>query len=43
LKLARTGEVVGVFESIQPSYIDLGAKFLKDVKIQGVWYAQLQS
>jgi photosystem II oxygen-evolving enhancer protein 1 len=35
----RTGEVVGAFKSIQPSYIDLGAKALKDVKIQGVWYA----
>ncbi|CAH9060714.1 unnamed protein product [Cuscuta epithymum] len=37
----ETGEVVGVFESIQPSDTDLGAKVPKDVKIQGVWYAQL--
>ncbi|XP_060194675.1 oxygen-evolving enhancer protein 1, chloroplastic-like [Lycium barbarum] len=37
----ETGEVIGVFESIQPSDTDLGAKTPKDVKIQGVWYAQL--
>ncbi|CAI9110048.1 OLC1v1010010C1 [Oldenlandia corymbosa var. corymbosa] len=39
----ETGEVIGVFESIQPSDTDLGAKTPKDVKIQGVWYAQLDS
>ncbi|GAA0167320.1 hypothetical protein LIER_22278 [Lithospermum erythrorhizon] len=39
----ETGEVIGVFESIQPSDTDLGAKVPKDVKIQGVWYAQLDS
>ncbi|CAL0313473.1 unnamed protein product [Lupinus luteus] len=39
----ETGEVIGVFESIQPSDTDLGAKAPKDVKIQGVWYAQLDS
>ncbi|XP_065874305.1 oxygen-evolving enhancer protein 1, chloroplastic [Euphorbia lathyris] len=38
-----TGEVIGVFESIQPSDTDLGAKTPKDVKIQGIWYAQLES
>ncbi|KAL0424574.1 UNVERIFIED_CONTAM: Oxygen-evolving enhancer protein 1, chloroplastic [Sesamum radiatum] len=37
----ETGEVIGVFESIQPSDTDLGSKAPKDVKIQGVWYAQL--
>lgn len=37
-----TGEVAGVFESIQPSDTDLGAKAPKDVKITGLWYAQLQ-
>ncbi|KAB2617966.1 oxygen-evolving enhancer protein 1 [Pyrus ussuriensis x Pyrus communis] len=37
----ETGELIGVFESIQPSDTDLGAKTPKDVKIQGVWYAQL--
>ncbi|XP_055803295.1 oxygen-evolving enhancer protein 1, chloroplastic [Solanum dulcamara] len=39
----QTGEVIGVFESIQPSDTDLGAKVPKDVKIQGIWYAQLDS
>ncbi|KAK7251137.1 hypothetical protein RIF29_34074 [Crotalaria pallida] len=39
----ETGEVIGVFESLQPSDTDLGAKAPKDVKIQGVWYAQLDS
>ncbi|KAE9614381.1 hypothetical protein Lal_00028191 [Lupinus albus] len=37
----ETGEVIGVFESLQPSDTDLGAKAPKEVKIQGVWYAQL--
>eukprot|EP00898_Chlorokybus_atmophyticus_P007890 jgi/Chlat1/8101/Chrsp75S07553 len=35
-------ELGGVFESLQPSDTDLGAKVPKDVKIQGVWYAQYQ-
>ncbi|KAK9164051.1 hypothetical protein Syun_004953 [Stephania yunnanensis] len=39
----ETGEVIGVFESIQPSDTDLGAKAPKEVKIQGVWYGQLES
>ena len=39
----ETGELIGVFESIQPSDTDLGAKAPKDVKIQGIWYAQLES
>ena len=38
----ETGEVIGVFESIQPSDTDLGAKVPKEVKIQGIWYAQLE-
>ena len=38
---ASTGEVGGVFESIQPSDTDLGSKAPKDIKIQGLWYAQL--
>ncbi|RWR74231.1 oxygen-evolving enhancer protein 1, chloroplastic [Cinnamomum micranthum f. kanehirae] len=37
----ESGELIGVFESIQPSDTDLGAKAPKDVKIQGIWYAQL--
>lgn len=36
-----TGEVAGVFESIQPSDTDLGSKAPKDVKIIGLWYGQL--
>lgn len=36
-----TGEVAGVFESVQPSDTDLGAKVPKDVKITGLWYGQL--
>ncbi|KAL6956572.1 hypothetical protein U1Q18_040654 [Sarracenia purpurea var. burkii] len=38
----ESGELIGVFESIQPSDTDLGAKTPKDVKIQGIWYAQLE-
>ncbi|XP_010557854.1 PREDICTED: oxygen-evolving enhancer protein 1-2, chloroplastic [Tarenaya hassleriana] len=38
----ETGELIGVFESIQPSDTDLGAKVPKDVKIQGIWYGQLE-
>jgi photosystem II oxygen-evolving enhancer protein 1 len=38
---AVTGEVAGVFESIQPSDTDLGAKVPKDIKITGIWYGQL--
>lgn len=34
-------QIAGVFESIQPSDTDLGAKAPKDVKITGLWYGQL--
>uniref|UniRef100_A0A7S4X3M9 Photosystem II subunit O n=1 Tax=Mesostigma viride TaxID=41882 RepID=A0A7S4X3M9_MESVI len=37
----ETNELVGIFESVQPSDTDLGAKVPKEVKIQGVWYLQL--
>lgn len=37
-----TGEVVGIFTSIQPSDTDLGSKAPKDVKIEGIWYAQIE-
>ena len=37
----NTGELAGVFESIQPSDTDLGSKAPKDVKITGLWYMQL--
>ncbi|KAF8405143.1 hypothetical protein HHK36_010041 [Tetracentron sinense] len=39
----ESGEVIGVFESVQPSDTDLGAKVPKEVKIQGIWYAQLEN
>ncbi|KAI5055400.1 hypothetical protein GOP47_0028921 [Adiantum capillus-veneris] len=38
----ETGEIGGVFESVQPSDTDLGSKAPKDVKIQGIWYAQVE-
>merc|ERR1712100_689211 len=38
---SKTGEIAGVFQSIQPSDTDLGAKAPKDVKITGLWYARL--
>lgn len=34
-------QIAGVFESIQPSDTDLGAKPPKDIKITGLWYGQL--
>jgi photosystem II oxygen-evolving enhancer protein 1 len=36
-----TGEVAGIFESVQPSDSDMGAKQPKEVKVQGLWYGQL--
>ncbi|CAN7120217.1 unnamed protein product [Brassica rapa subsp. narinosa] len=38
----ESGEVISLFESIQPSDTDLGAKTPEDVKIQGIWYAKLE-
>ncbi|GBG61238.1 hypothetical protein CBR_g19770 [Chara braunii] len=38
----ESGEVVGTFESVQPSDTDLGAKQAKEVKISGIWYGQLK-
>merc|ERR1712025_280644 len=38
---AATGEIAGVFQSVQPSDTDLGAKPPKDLKITGLWYARL--
>eukprot|EP00177_Eucheuma_denticulatum_P000895 GFKZ01001623.1.p1 GENE.GFKZ01001623.1~~GFKZ01001623.1.p1 ORF type:complete len:300 (+),score=42.77 GFKZ01001623.1:39-902(+) len=37
----ETGEIAGVFETIQPSDTDLGSKEPKEVKITGIWYGQL--
>merc|ERR1712078_648275 len=39
---AATGEIAGIFESIQPSDTDLGSKAPKDVKIEGLYYAVLE-
>lgn len=39
---AETGEIAGVFETIQPSDTDLGSKEPKEVKVVGIWYAQLE-
>lgn len=38
---SASGEVVGVFESLQPSDTDMGSKVPKEVKIEGIWYSQL--
>jgi photosystem II oxygen-evolving enhancer protein 1 len=38
---AATGQIAGVFQSIQPSDTDLGAKAPKNIKISGLWYARL--
>lgn len=38
----ETGEIAGVFETIQPSDTDLGAKVPKEVKVTGIWYGQLE-
>lgn len=37
----ETGEIAGVFETIQPSDTDLGSKEPKEVKVTGIWYGQL--
>merc|ERR1712093_238396 len=38
---SSSGEIAGVFQSIQPSDTDLGAKAPKDIKVTGLWYARL--
>ena len=38
----ETGEIAGTFESIQPSDTDLGSKAPKEVKIEGIFYGQLE-
>uniref|UniRef100_A0A7S3QTH7 Uncharacterized protein n=1 Tax=Dunaliella tertiolecta TaxID=3047 RepID=A0A7S3QTH7_DUNTE len=37
----ETGEIAGVFESIQPSDTEMGAHAPKDIKVTGLWYGQL--
>lgn len=39
----NTGEIAGTFESQQPSETDMGSRAAKDVKIRGVFYAQVAS
>lgn len=39
----ESGEIAGVFETIQPSDTDLGSKEPKEVKISGIWYGQLET
>jgi photosystem II oxygen-evolving enhancer protein 1 len=38
----ETGEIAGTFESIQPSDTDLGSKAPKEVKIEGIFYGQIE-
>lgn len=38
----ETGEIAGVFESIQPSDTDLGAKEPVEVKIRGIFYGRVE-
>ena len=38
---STSGEVVGIFKSLQPSDTDMGSKVPKEVKIEGIWYGQL--
>jgi photosystem II oxygen-evolving enhancer protein 1 len=39
---AANGEIAGTFESIQPSDTDLGSKAPKEVKIEGIFYGQVE-
>jgi photosystem II oxygen-evolving enhancer protein 1 len=39
----ETGEIGGIFESIQPSDTDLGAKDPVDVKVRGIFYAKIEA
>jgi photosystem II oxygen-evolving enhancer protein 1 len=38
----ESGEIAGVFESVQPSDTDLGARDAVDVKIRGTFYARVE-
>jgi photosystem II oxygen-evolving enhancer protein 1 len=38
----ETGEIAGVFESIQPSDTDLGARDAVDIKVRGTFYARVE-
>lgn len=37
-----SGEIGGIFESVQPSDSDLGAKEAVDVKVQGIFYGRVE-
>lgn len=37
-----TGEIAGTFESEQPSETDMGSHEAKDVKVRGIFYAQIE-
>lgn len=37
----KTGEVAGIFESVQPSDTDMGSKEPVDVKIRGIFYGRI--
>lgn len=39
---SETGEVAGIFESLQPSDTDLGAREAEEVKIRGTFYAVIK-
>ncbi len=39
---SATGEIGGIFESMQPSDTDLGARPALDVKIRGLFYARIE-
>jgi len=39
---SSTGEIAGTFESVQPSDTDLGSKAPKEVKIEGIFYGQVE-
>jgi photosystem II oxygen-evolving enhancer protein 1 len=38
----ETGEIAGTFESLQPFDTDLGSKAPKEIKIEGIFYGQLE-
>ncbi|MBW4538855.1 MAG: photosystem II manganese-stabilizing polypeptide [Myxacorys chilensis ATA2-1-KO14] len=38
---SATGEIAGTFESVQPSETDMGSHAASDVKIRGLFYAQV--
>ena len=39
----ETGEIVGIFQAIQPSDTDLGAKEAVEVKVSGIFYGRVET